>query len=96
MIEIALYFTFGLFSIACLSAIFSSIYSVILKGSLKSALTILLGLIFIFPCIALLFFPLSESWISKFSAAGLISAFSLVVIAIIAIIFSSILNLLKK
>jgi|TARA_B100001741_G_C16137352_1_gene407353 hypothetical protein len=96
MIEVALYFTFGLFSIACLAAIFSSIYSVILKGSLKSALTILLGLIFIFPCIALLFFPLSESWISKFSAAGLISAFSLVVIAIIAIIFSSILNLLKK
>ena len=96
MIEVALYFTFGLFSIACLAAMFSSIYSVILKGSLKSALTILLGLIFIFPCIALLFFPLSESWISKFSAAGLISAFSLVVIAIIAIIFSSILNLLKK
>tara|TARA_B100001250_G_scaffold67787_1_gene54320 strand:+ start:54 stop:344 length:291 start_codon:yes stop_codon:yes gene_type:complete len=96
MIEVALYFTFSLFSIACLAAIFSSIYSVILKGSLKSALTILLGLIFIFPCIALLFFPLSENWISKFSAAGLISAFSLVVIAIIAIIFSSILNLLKK
>ena len=96
MIEVALYFTFGLFFIACLAAAFSSIYSVILKGSLKSALTILLGLIFIFPCIALLFFPLSESWISKFSAAGLISAFSLVVIAILAIIFSAILNLLKK
>ena len=96
MIEIALYFTFGLFSIASLAAIFSSIYSVILKGSLKSALTMLLGLIFIFPCIALLFFPLSENWISKFSAAGLISAFSLVVIAILAIIFTSILNLLKK
>ncbi len=96
MIEIALYFTFGLFSIACLAAIFSSIYSVILKGSFKSILTIVLGLIVIFPCVALLFFPLSESWVSKFSAAGLISAFSLVVIAIVGIILSTLLNLLKK
>ena len=96
MIEIALYFTFGLFSIACLAAIFSSIYSVILKGNLKSILTIILGLIFVFPCIALLFFPLTESWISKFCAAGLISAFSLVIIAITGIILSTILNLLKK
>ncbi len=96
MIEVALYFTFTLFAIACLAAILSSIYSVILKGNLKSILTIILGLIFVFPCIALLFFPLSENWISKFSAAGLISAFSLVIIAITGIILSTILNLLKK
>ncbi len=96
MIEIALYFTFGLFSIACLVAIFSSIHSVILKGNLKSIITITLGLIVVFPCIALLFFPLSQNWVTKFCAAGLISAFSLVVIAIIGIIFSTLLNLFKK
>ena len=96
MIEVALYFTFGLFSIACIVAILSSILSVIKKGNLKSILTILIGLIFVFPCIALLFFPLSESWITKFSAAGLISAISLVTIAILGIIISSVLNLLKK
>ncbi len=96
MIEVALYFTFGLFSVACILAILSSIISVIKKGNLKSILTILIGLIFVFPCIALLFFPLSESWISKFSAAGLISAVSLVAIAIFGIIISSVLNLLKK
>jgi hypothetical protein len=96
MIEIALYFTFALFSVACLAAIFSSIYTVILNGNFKSILTIILGLIVIFPCIALLFFPLSEGWITKFSGAGLISAFSLVVIAVTAIIASTLLNLLKK
>jgi len=96
MIEIALYFTFALFSVACLAAIFSSIYTVILNGNFKSILTIILGLIVIFPCIALLFFPLSEVWITKFSGAGLISAFSLVVIAVTAIIASTLLNLLKK
>tara|TARA_B100001559_G_C16227931_1_gene496489 strand:- start:34 stop:324 length:291 start_codon:yes stop_codon:yes gene_type:complete len=96
MIEFALYFTFGLFSIACLSALFSSIYSVILKGNMKSIVSIIIGLIFIFPCIALLFFPLSNEWITKFSAAGLISAISLVAIAIIGIIVSTLMNLLKK
>ena len=60
MIEVVLYFTFGLFSIACLVAIFSSIYSVILKRNLKSIVSIILGLIVVFPCIALLFFPLSQ------------------------------------
>ena len=96
MIQVALYFTFGLFSIACLSAIFSSIYSVVLRGNLKSILTILIGLVFVFPCIALLFFPLNESWVTTFCAAGLISAFSLVIISITAIILSTILNFLKK
>jgi len=96
MIELALYFTFGLFTIACLAAIFSSTYSVILKGSMKSIITIIIGLVFVFPCIALLFFPLSNEWITKFSAAGLISAISLVIIAIMGIIVSTLMNLLKK
>ena len=96
MIEFALYFTFGLFSIACLAAIFSSIYSVIIKGNMKSIITIIIGLVFVFPCIALLFFPLSNEWITKFSAAGLISAISLVLIAITGIIVSTLMNLLKK
>ena len=96
MIEFALYFTFGLFSVACLAAIFSSIYSVIIKGNMKSIITIIIGLVFVFPCIALLFFPLSNEWITKFSAAGLISAISLVLIAIMGIIVSTLMNLLKK
>ena len=96
MIEVALYFTFGLFSVACLLAILSSIISVIKRGNLKSIITIFIGLIFVFPCIALLFFPLSEIWVTKFSAAGLISAVSLVAIAILGIVISSVLNLLKR
>ncbi|MBH75959.1 MAG: hypothetical protein CMP68_02200 [Flavobacteriales bacterium] len=96
MIEFALYFTFGLLSIACLAAIFSSTYSVIINGSMKSIITIIIGLVFVFPCIALLFFPLSNEWITKFSAAGLISAISLVIIAIVGIIASTLMNLLKK
>jgi len=96
MIEVALYFTFGLFSVACLLAILSSIISVIKRGNLKSIVTIFIGLIFVFPCIALLFFPLSEIWVTKFSAAGLISAVSLVAIAILGIVISSVLNLLKR
>ena len=96
MIEIALYFTFGLFSVACVLAILSSVLSVIKRGNLKSILTILIGLTFVFPCIALLFFPLSESWVTKFSAAGLISAVSLVAIAILSIVISFVLNLLKR
>ena len=35
MIEVALYFIFGLFSVACLPAILSSIISVIKRGNLK-------------------------------------------------------------
>ena len=96
MIEIALYFTFGLLSIASLAATYSFWYDVITKGSLQSIIAILIGLGFVVPCIALLFFPLSESWVSKFSGAGLISAFSLVLIAITGILISTVLNLLKK
>ena len=96
MIQFGLYLTFGLFCVAALSAIFSSVYSVVKSKNKKSILTILLGLIFVFPCIALLFFPMNQDLVSKFCAAGLISALTLIVIAVLAIIGVSVFNLLKK
>ena len=96
MIQFSLYLTFGLFCIASAAAIFSSVYSVVKSKNKKSILTIFLGLIFVFPCIALLFFPMNQDLISTFCAAGLISACILIILAVLGIICSSILNLLKK
>jgi hypothetical protein len=42
------------------------------------------------------YFLRQEGVVSKFSGAGLISAFSLVLIAISGILISTVLNLLKK
>ena len=96
MIEFALYFTFGLFSIACLAAIFSSILFSYNKGKYEEHYYYYNWVSFCVSVHSIIIFPLSNEWITKFSAAGLISAISLVLIAIMGIIVSTLMNLLKK
>ena len=90
-VEIALYLAFGLFCIGILAGAFSTIYSLIIKRNVKSILTIVLGLAVIGPCLALFFNPNKD-----LIATCLIITCSLILIAIISIVFSTILNFVKK
>ena len=90
--DISLILVFIEFWVAVLLAFYSTIHSLIIKKDLKGTLTLFTGLALISPCVALAFFPKNNSLL----AVCLIIPCTLIVIAIICILLSTILNLLKK